>query len=134
MCWTFKLRAIGNFFLKLFAMICIINVFMFSLFTYLLSNYARIYFVKCFNPLFHRQWKKLLSMVHHEQYIHFCSGGIPPWRAWQDNFTNCFTSSPYLSSPPLAPHQQWFIKDQGKRIKDQGSRIIIFGWRIVNFC
>ena len=65
-------------------------------------------------------------VVHQKQYIHFCSGRIPPWRGWQDNFTNCFTSSPSL---PLAPHQQCFIriKDQdqgsGLRIKDQRSRV-----------
>ena len=29
----------------------------------------------------------------------FAVGRIPPWRGWQDNFTNCFTS--FLSRSPL---------------------------------
>ena len=45
MCWTFKLRAIGNFFLKLFAMSWMIYVFMF----YLLYNYYRVIFVVSLN-------------------------------------------------------------------------------------
>ena len=55
----------------------------------------------------------------------FAVGRIPPWRGWQDNFTNCFTS--FLSRSPLLHWEESTMpqtsKDKVKKNKNTKPKL-----------